>query len=128
MKHWHSFLILLLQTGQNSPRECIKRWNVTTKRGIHTVYVFATIKVKRPILLFSFAVKSTAAGSKCLVFFFCPSMVKVPQAPGPPAPPVQQIQQAPPQAANLEVEMFSVFQTGVSFITWTVMLLWSNDG
>ena len=53
-------------------------------------------------------------------------MVKVPQAPGPPASPVQQIQQAPPQAANLEVDMFSVFQTGVSFITWTVMLLWSN--
>ena len=53
-------------------------------------------------------------------------MVKVPQAPGPPAPPVQQIQQAPPQAANLEVDMFSVFQTGVSFITWTVLLLWLN--
>ena len=53
-------------------------------------------------------------------------MVKVPQAPGPPAPPVQQIQQAPPQAANLEVDMFSVFQTGVSFITWSVMLFCSN--
>ena len=53
-------------------------------------------------------------------------MVKVPQAPGPPAPSVQQIQQAPPQAASLKVDMFSVFQTAVSFITWTVRLLWSN--
>ena len=43
------------------------------------------------------------------------------------APPVQQIQQAPPQAANLEVDMFSVFQTGVSSITWNVMLFWSNE-
>ena len=50
-------------------------------------------------------------------------MVKAPQAPGPPTPPVQQIQQAPPQAANLEVDIFSVFQTEVSFITWHVMLL-----
>ena len=53
-------------------------------------------------------------------------MVQVPQAPGPPAPPIQQTQQAPPQAANTEVDMLSVFHTGVSIITWNVMLLWSN--
>ena len=60
---------IFLQIGQNAPRECTKRWNVTTKRGIYSVYIFATIKVKCSILLISFAVKSTAAGSKCSVFF-----------------------------------------------------------
>ena len=53
-------------------------------------------------------------------------MVQVPQAPGPPAPSIQQAQQAPPQAANTEVDMLSVFHTGVSIITWNVMLRWSN--
>ena len=90
------------------------------RRGIHTVYVFATIKVKRPILLFSLAVKSTAAGSKSFVFFSVLLWLKFLKLQDHQLPPVQQIQQAPPQAANLEVDMFSVFQTGVSFTTWTV--------
>ena len=101
---------------------------MTTKSGIHTVYVFIIrdYKGKAPHLVVLFCRKIHGRWFKVFGFFFCPSMVKVPQAPGPPASPVQQIQQAPPQAANLEVDMFSVFQTGVSFITWTVMLLWSN--
>ena len=53
-------------------------------------------------------------------------MVQVPQASGPPAPSIQQAQQAPPQAANTEVDMLSVLHTGVSIIIWNVMLRWSN--
>ena len=71
---------IFLQTGQNAPRECTKRWNVTTKRGIHTVYIFATIKVKCSIQLISFAVKSTAAGSRCLFFFPVLLWLKLPSA------------------------------------------------
>ena len=86
-------------------------------------------KGKAPHFVVLFCRKIHGRWFEVFGFFFCPSMVKVSQAPGPPASPVQQIQQAPPQAANLEVDMFLFFKLeSVSFITWTVMLLSSNDG
>ena len=107
-------------TGVNSSLECDnKAWN---SLGL----CIRDYKGKGPHLVVLFCCKIHGRLFEVFRFFVCPSMVEVPQAPGPPAPPVQQIQQAPPQAANLEVDTFSFFQTGVSFITWTVMLLWSN--
>ena len=55
---------LIIQTSQNAPRELIKHWNVTKTSEFTQIYVFATINVTKKISQASFAVKSTATGSK----------------------------------------------------------------
>ena len=53
-----------IQTGQNVPRELIKRWNVTNSTGLAPINIFMVINADSTIMCASFAVKPIATRLK----------------------------------------------------------------
>ena len=62
--HNNEIILLPIQTGQNVPRELIKRWNVTNSSGIAPINIFKAINADSTIMCASFAVKPTATRLK----------------------------------------------------------------
>ena len=57
---------LAIQTGDNVPRELIKRWNVTNGTGLALINIFKTLNADSTISWASFAVKPRPL--VCIVF------------------------------------------------------------
>ena len=62
--HNNEIILLPIQTGQNVPRELIKRWNVTNSSGLAPINIFKAINADSTIMCASFAVKPTATRLK----------------------------------------------------------------
>ena len=60
---WSDY-VQLFKTGQNVPRELIKRWNVTNSTGLAPINIFKAINADSTIMYASFAVKPTATRLK----------------------------------------------------------------